>query len=148
MKKNHFRIIGLTGVALFVNLLCSCKGNETPAGPDNCFKRIIVGKKFNVKQNTGLVYNGTTPVNDVSIGEIKFLEGNKYSSTVKIWGDTGSYSVTEQGVCEYGVLLELKSNQKYTYKTRDEQLSEVSAWFNMVNTSNLKDTLKLGTKTN
>lgn len=152
MNKNQFKILSATGLFVLTNLLSSCMTNSnSTVSPDKCVAKVIIGKTFNVRHNTGQVYNGTQPVEDVSIGEVKFLDGRRYTSTVKIWGDTGSYRIVLFNSCEKNVWLQLLQNNKpiYTYATYEEQVEgNGSVWFRLKNTDNKNDSLKLGTKSN
>lgn len=151
MNKIKFKILSLITLLSIINLLSSCFGNDTSVHPDKCVANAIIGKTFNVRHNTGQIYNGTQPVEDVLMGEIKFIDDHRYTSTAKIWGDTGSYKIIIFSSCEKNVWLQLYHGNKqlYTYETYEEQVEgNGSMWLRLKNRANNNDSLKLGTKSN
>lgn len=137
--------------AMLILSLCSCS-SDAPSPSEPCFEKKIL-KRFNVSQNTGLPYNGTTPVVR-SIGEITFDNTNRYTSTVSFLGN-GTYSITPtSNNCHRYLYLGFKTDNgvSYTYSTMAEtaRLYEGSWFFDgfvMVNKNNYLDTLALGSKT-
>lgn len=149
MIKNQFAVFSTAGLLLLCNLLISCFGPDVP--PAACLSTFLEGKKFNVTHNTGQVYNGTTPVNDVSIGTIHFVDREKYTSTVPIWGTEGTYSVENyQSDCQRGATIRLYQGgrQTYAYGTYLEQQTGANGEFWIRNKIDSKDTLRLGTISN
>lgn len=136
--------------AIIASILYSCS-SDAPSPNEPCFEKKIL-KRFNVSQNTGLPYTGTTPIVK-SIGEITFDDANRYTSTVGFLGN-GTYSVTPMtSDCHHYIYLGFKTDNgaSYTYSTMAEttRLYDGSWFFDgfaMVNKNNYRDTLALGSK--